>query len=72
MSSEHKAVIMMDFLKFAESSKSFGESMMTLNTLDRNLDELEKLNEIQKQFTKLSETIENISNILLPLLKKLP
>ena len=72
MSSEHKAVILMDFLKFAESSKSFGESIMTLNTLDRNLDELEKLNEIQKQFTKLSETIENISSILLPLLKKLP
>jgi len=72
MSSEHKAVIMMDFLKFAESSKSFGESMMTLNTLDRNLDELKELNEIQKQFTKLTEVIEDISSILLPLLKKLP
>ena len=72
MSSEHKAVIMMDFLKFAESSKSFGESIMTLNTLDRNLDELMELNEISEHFTKLTDVIEDISSILLPLLKKLP
>ena len=72
MSSEHKAAILMDFLKFAESSKSFGESMMTLNTLDRNLDELMELNEISEHFTKLTDVIEDISSILLPLLKKLP
>ena len=46
--------------------------MMTLNTLDRNLDELEKLNEISEHFTKLTDVIEDISSILLPLLKKLP
>ena len=72
MSSEHKAVILMDFLKFAESSKSFGESIMTLNTLDRNLDELMELNEISKHFKKLTDVVEEISKILPPLIDKLP
>ena len=72
MSSEQKQEILVDFLKFAESSKSFGESIMTLNTLDRNLDELMELNEISEHFTKLTDVIEDISSILLPLLKKLP
>ena len=72
MSSEQKQEILVDFLKFAESSKSFGESIMTLNTTDRNLDELMKLNEISEHFTELTDAVEDISKILLPLIDKLP
>jgi hypothetical protein len=72
MSSEQRAAILMDFINLAESSKKFGKSVMILNTLDRNLDELMELNEISEHFTKLTDVIEDISSILLPLLKKLP
>ena len=72
MISEHKAVILMDFLKFAESSKSFGESIMTLNTPDRDLDDLLEMNKIANQFTKVTDAVEEISKILLPLIDKLP
>ena len=72
MSSEHKAVIMMDFLKFAESSKSFGESIMTLNTPDKDLDDLLEMNKIANQFTKVTDGVEEISKILLPLIDRLP
>ena len=72
MSSEHKAVIMMDFLKFAESSKSFGESIITLNTPDKDLDDLLEMNKIANQFTKVTDGVEEISKILLPLIDRLP
>jgi archaellum component FlaC len=72
MSSEHKAVILMDFLKFAESSKSFGESIMTLNTPDKDLDDLLEMNKIANQFTKVTDGVEEISKILLPLIDRLP
>jgi len=72
MSSEQKAVILMDFLKFAESSKSFGESIMTLNTPDKDLDDLLEMNKIANQFTKVTDGVEEISKILLPLIDRLP
>ena len=72
MSSEQRAAILMDFINLAESSKKFGKSVMILNTLDRNLDELMELNEISEHFTKLTDVIEEISKILPPLIDKLP
>jgi len=72
MSSEQRAAILMDFINLAESSKKFGKSVMILNTLDRNLDELMELNEISKHFNKLTDVVEEISKILPPLIDKLP
>jgi hypothetical protein len=72
MSSEQRAAILMDFINLAESSKKFGKSVMILNTLDRNLDELMELNEISKHFKKLTDVVEEISKILPPLIDKLP
>ena len=72
MSSEQRAAILMDFINLAESSKKFGKSIMTLNTLDRNLDELMELNKISKHFKKLTDVVEEISKILPPLIDKLP
>ena len=72
MSSEQRAAILMDFINLAESSKKFGKSVMILNTLDRNLDELMELNEISKHFKKLTDVVEEISKILPPLIDRLP
>jgi len=72
MSSEQRAAILMDFINLAESSKKFGKSVMILNTLDRNLDELMELNKISKHFKKLTDVVEEISKILPPLIDKLP
>ena len=72
MSSEQKQEILVDFLKFAESSKSFGESIMALNTPDKDLDDLLEMNKIANQFTKVTDAVEEISKILLPLIDKLP
>ena len=72
MSSEQRAAILMDFINLAESSKKFGKSVMILNTLDRNLDELMELNKISKHFKKLTDVVEEISKILPPLIERLP
>ena len=72
MSNEQKQEIVENLLKFAEFGKSFGESIMALNTPDRDLDDLLEMNKIANQFTKVTDAVEEISKILLPLIDRLP